>query len=94
MGLRRGTVFSATLPNKCSRSAGPLFSIPAPLTICSIASRPLIISNATGVPITAIISEQVENPLILGVLIKVMFSVESIAFNHYGSFYKCQAFVW
>lgn len=50
--------------------------------------------KATGVPITAIISEQIKMPLILGVLIKVMFSVESFAFNHYGSFYKCQTFVW
>ncbi|NBR04204.1 MAG: hypothetical protein EBT92_00355 [Planctomycetes bacterium] len=69
MGLRRGAVYSATLPNKSSKSARLLFSVPAPLTICSIVSRPLIISIATGVPTTIIISTQAKKPLIQGFLI-------------------------
>ena len=93
-GSPPGGGYSATLPNRCSRSAGPLFSVPAPLTICSIASRPLIIIKATRVPITNIISMQVKKPVIQGLLINVMFFVESSIFKNYGSFYNYQPFVW
>jgi hypothetical protein len=47
------------------------------------------ISNATGVPITNIISKQVKKPVIQGVLIHAMFFVESSIWKNYGSFYNC-----
>jgi hypothetical protein len=47
------------------------------------------ISEATGVPITNIISKQIKKPVIQGLLIKAMFFVESSIWKNYGSFYNC-----
>lgn len=88
-GSPPGDGFHCYFAQQMFQICGPLFSIPAPLTICSIVSRPLIISKATGVPITIIISKQVEKPVIQGLLINGMFFVESSTFKNYGSFYNC-----